>query len=298
MSPASCVRQPLAQFRLAIRLARQFHRSALRAAKATNREPLSRKVAPTKPSPLRRSEGRQTPRSVDNNLETEQFKMRWYATNLYNNGQTKIYRAPSSHLGLFSASYVIGASCIFTAGVTAFINQDVYNPNGELHWVVTVGTRLVIIVFTIVGGFALIQPLNMVRSIDLVKKNDTVKLLVQVRRPLAFLRPKGHIIDPFNLKVKRTYTMPLPLPFESFEEPQSAQPSKSPTNPFSYIAQAISKGIYYPFLSVRKLMTSDGVMSISLVEGEKTTRCKLDTTGRFSNNGQDFHKMSVFDLDR
>ncbi|KEF61777.1 uncharacterized protein A1O9_03347 [Exophiala aquamarina CBS 119918] len=221
---------------------------------------------------------------------------RRFAEHLYNDGQRKIYQAPSSHLGLFAASYVIAGSCILTAGGLAFANPDYYDPSRDLPWFVAVGCRLGIMVFTVVGGYALIRPLNLVRSIDLIKKNDTVKLLVQVRRPLPFLRPKGHIVDPFNLQVKRTYARPFESEFESFEEPQSAQASKSPGNPLSYIAQAISKGIYYPFISVRKLMAWDGIMSIDLVEGEEMTRCKLDTTGRWSNNGQDFIKMSVVAL--
>jgi hypothetical protein len=289
MSPISLVRPPLAQFRIALRLSRQFHRSALRAAKPTKRETLSRTVPPDKATRVKRSEVKHTSQPANNNLETEQLKKRWYATHLYNKGQTKIYQAPPSHLGLFSASYIIAGSCIVTAGMLAFSNQQFYDPNGDLPWFVSVAWRLGIITFTIVGGYALIRPLNMVRSIDLVKKHDTVKLLVQVRRPLAFLRPKGHIVDPFNLKVKKTYVRPI-------EDSQSTQHSNKPTNPISYITQAISKGIFYPFLSVRKLMTFEGVMRISLVEGEKTTRCSLDTDGFWSNDGQDFVQMSVIDL--
>lgn len=291
MSPVSLVRPPLAQFRIAVSLSRQFHRSALRAAKSTKREIPSRTFPPDRATRVKRSEVKHTAQPANNNLETEQLKKRWYATHLYNKGQTKIYQAPSSHVGLFSASYVIAGSCILTAGMLAFSNQEFYDPNGELPWFVSVAWRLGIITFTIVGGYALIRPLNMVRSIDLVKKNGTVKLLVQVRRPLAFLRPKGHIVDPFNLKVKQTFVRPM-------EDLQSTHPStgNKPTNPVTYIMQAISKGIFHPFLSVRKLMTFEGVMRISLVEGGKTTRCSLDTDGAWSNDGQDFFQMSVIDL--
>lgn len=187
-------------------------------------------------------------------------------------------------------SYIIAGSCLITAGSLAFLNQEVYDPNGDLPWFVGVSWRLGIITFTIVGGFALIRPLNMVRSIDLVKKNDIVKLLVQVRRPVAFMRPKGYIIDPFDLKVKQTLVRPM-------EEAQSTEAASSQSfNPISYITRSISQAIYYPFFWVRKLMTFEGVMKVSITDGEKVTRCNLDTDGVWSNDGQDFIQLTVIDL--
>jgi len=201
---------------------------------------------------------------------------------------------------MFAASYFMAGSCIFIAlGTAYFSTQDIYNRKADLPWYFNVSVRLVIIVFTFIGGYILIQPFNMVRSIDLVKQHDTVKLLVQVRRHFPFLQPREHIIDPFNLKVKQSFAIPSgPAMFESFEEPASAQSSKSLPNPFSYIARGLSRGIYSFFLSVQKLMTSEGIMSLRLVEGETTTRCKLDATGRWSNNGKDFMSLTVIDLDR
>lgn len=282
---------PLTQCRGAVRLARQFHTSKLRSAKPTNPKiptTPARTVPADRASRIRRRDMNPTAQSTHKNLETEQVKKRWFATHLYNNGQTNIYKAPS-HRGLYGASYIIAGSCLVIAGGLAFLNQDAYDPNSELPWFVSVSWRLGIITFTIIGGFAFIRPLNMVRSIDLIKQHDTVKLLVRVRRPLAFLRPRSHILDPFDLKVKQTLVRPM-------EDVSSSQSSTQPFNPISYIVRSISQTIYYPFFWVRKLMTFEGVMRVSLADGDKTTKCNLDIDGTWSNEGQDFIRLTEIDL--
>ncbi|KAK5061327.1 hypothetical protein LTR84_007869 [Exophiala bonariae] len=287
MCSISLFRSAFAQCRGTAGHARQFQTSRIRAAKP--RKPqiptTPARTAPTdRTSRIRPRDVNSTLPSAYEQLENDQLKKRWFATHLYNKGQTNIYKAPS-HVGLYGASYIIAGSCLLSACGLAFLNYDAYDPNSELHWFVSVAWRLGIITSTIIGGYAFIRPLNMVRSIDLVKTHDTVKLLVLVRRPVAFMRPRPHIVDPFNLKVKQTLVRPM-------EQISSSQSS----NPVSFITQSISHAIYYPFFWVRKLMTSEGIMKVSLVEGNKTTKCSLDVDGEWSNEGQDFVQLTEIDL--
>lgn len=120
---------------------------------------------------------------------------------------------------------------------------------------------------------------------DLVSVGGVVKLAIQVRRPLPFLRPKEYVIAPYEFKMDSTFVRQLEEP--AFMHEEAATPPKKGIA--SRIVQAISKSIYYPVASTRRLMTLEGFMTVKL--DQVSGSLKLDTQGSFSNDAKDLVEM-------
>ncbi|EXJ80225.1 hypothetical protein A1O1_08367 [Capronia coronata CBS 617.96] len=224
---------------------------------------------------------------ASNDLPPEKLHKQWYATKLYNAGQRAIYRPPS-HAGILAASYIITASALVTAGALAFSNLWAYDTSSDLPWIVRVAWRAGIITFTFVAGFAFLRPTRLIRSIDLVSKDGVVKLAVQVRRPLPFLRPKEYIIAPYEFEMDRKFVQQMDEPDFMHDDKQDAQ------NAVSKLGRVVSKAIYYPFAATRRLLTLEGMMSVHL--NEHDSPAKLDTQGKFSNAAKDLVEMGTIKI--
>lgn len=62
----------------------------------------------------------------------------------------------------------------------------------------------------------------------------------------------------------------------------------------SKLGRIVSKAIYYPFAATRRLMTLEGMMFVTLKEGDSPV--KLDTQGKFSNAAKDLVEMGTIKL--
>lgn len=160
-----------------------------------------------------------------------------------------------------------------------------YDPASDLPWFVRGAWRLGIVVFTAMGGFVFLRSTRFIKAIDLVSVNGVVKLSIQARRPIPFLRPKEYVIAPYNFQMDRTFVQQL-------EEPIFMQEEIPPAKGLgSRIARAISQAIYYPIASTRRLMTLEGFMNVKVDENMRYL--KLDTQGRFSNAAKDLVEMGT-----
>ncbi|KAI1617746.1 hypothetical protein EDD36DRAFT_10871 [Exophiala viscosa] len=220
-------------------------------------------------------------------LTPDLLQKQWYATKLFNQGKPQIHRAPS-HAGILGASYILAGSCFITSGALAFSNLWLYDEASDLPGIVRIGWRLGIITFTGIGCLALLRPINLIKSIDLVNSDNVVKLLVQVRRPVPFLRPKQYIIPPYEFRMDHTFVAPM-------EDPEYLRDDAPETRSIlSSIGRRISQAIYYPFAATRRLMTLEGFMYVQLKEG--AAKVKLDTQGTFSKQGKDLVQMGTIEL--
>ncbi|KIV85419.1 hypothetical protein PV11_01115 [Exophiala sideris] len=231
---------------------------------------------------------KQRPSATSSTLLTpESSQKQWYATKLFNQGQREIHRAPS-HTGILGASYILAGSCFITSGALAFSNLWLYDETSDLPGIVRIGWRLGIITFTGIGCLALLRPINLIKSIDLVNSDNVVKLLVQVRRPVPFVRPKQYLIPPYEFRMDQTFVAPL-------EEPEYLRDDAPEARSIlSSLGRRISQAIYYPFAATRRLMTLEGFMYVQLKEG--AGKVKLDTQGTFSKQGKDLVQMGTIEL--
>ncbi|EXJ63584.1 uncharacterized protein A1O5_11345 [Cladophialophora psammophila CBS 110553] len=224
-------------------------------------------------------------------LPPELARKQWYAQKLYEAGQTAIYRPPS-HFGIYAASFVMGSSALAIAGLLAYGNIWAWEGDSELPWFVPVAHRLGIFVFSAVGWLIMMRSLRFIKAIDLVSVDGVVKLAVQVRRPLPFLKPKEHLIAPYRFQMDQKFVQQLEEPAFMMEHTEtSSSASKSSRGLGSSIGRAISKAIYYPFASTRRLITLEGFMFVSF-EGSRG-KMKLDTQGLFSNGAKDLIEMGT-----
>jgi hypothetical protein len=225
-------------------------------------------------------------------LPPELAKKQFYAQKLYEAGQTAIYRPPS-HAGMYVASWAMGGSAVTIASVVAYTNRWTFDTNLDVSWIVPVAYNLGVIAFSCIGWIIIMRSFRFISSIDLVSVDGLVKMAVQVRRPLPFLKPKGYLIAPYQFEMDKKFVMQM-------EEPEFMQDDEEPPNLpetqqkpqrglLSEIGRGISKVIYYPFASTRRLMTLEGFMWVSFdgVSG----KMKLDTQGRFSNGARDLVEM-------
>lgn len=260
---------------------RHFHASCLRrSAKPPSplppKTPVKRTPLPPTPAPVRS----QQPRSPIQNLKNEDIAKYHYAENLLNAGKTQLYRAPS-HVGMLTASYFFGASGIGMAFVLWYIDEAWrQDKNVTLDYKVKIAWRICIAFTAFAGGLSLLRPLHMVRSIDLISKGGSPKLLVQVRRPLPFLKPRQYALAPYAINAENTFVRPI-------KEPDIVLRPTDTSNPFKYVAQLVSKAAFYVFVSVRKFSSQDGIMKINFTENGQRKACQLDTTGSFLNGGKD-----------
>ncbi|KIW57162.1 hypothetical protein PV05_05753 [Exophiala xenobiotica] len=280
MPPHPNTLRPLLRLRLAATCAKRRFASSLPPKPATkpqgSSQPSFSRTIPQRPGG-----------QIDHSLPPDSANKQFYAAKLYAAGQREIYR-PRSHAGVLGASYIIAASCFITSGALAFSNLWAYDADSGFHWVVRVGYRLGIITFTALGCIALLRPINLIRSIDLVSSDGVVKLLVQVRRPIPFMRPKQYLIPPYEFRMDRTFV-------QQMEEPEFVhEDAPRPKGVLSRIAQSISRAIWYPFAATRTLMTLEGIMSVTLTE--EGTKAKLDSQGKFSNHGEDIVRMGTIVL--
>ncbi|KIX93733.1 uncharacterized protein Z520_10639 [Fonsecaea multimorphosa CBS 102226] len=218
-------------------------------------------------------------------------KKQWYAQKLYDAGTTAIYRPPS-HFGIYAAAFVIGSSAIGVAGILAYGNLWAWEGDPDLPWFVPVAHRLGIFVFSAVGWLIMMRSLRIIKAIDLVPVDGVVKMAVQVRRPLPFLRPKQFLIEPYRFQMDNKFVQQLAEPdfiMANAEAPSSTNQTSGGLVPS--IVRAISKAIYYPFASTRRLMTLEGFMMVNF-EGSRG-KMKLDTQGLFSNAAEDLIQMGT-----
>ncbi|OAP56761.1 hypothetical protein AYL99_08873 [Fonsecaea erecta] len=227
-------------------------------------------------------------------LPPELARKQWYAQKLYDAGQTAIYRPPS-HFGIYAAAFTMGSSAIAIAGLLAYGNIWAWTGDADLPWFVPVAHRLGIFVFSAVGWLIMMRSLRFIKAIDLVPVNGVVKLAVQVRRPLPFLKPKEFLIEPYRFQMDQKFVQQLEEPIFMMEHAEgSASTNKASGGLVSGIGRAISKAIYYPFASTRRLMTLEGFMFVNF-EGSRG-KMKLDTQGLFSNGAKDLIEMGTINL--
>jgi hypothetical protein len=216
---------------------------------------------------------------------------------------------PSSHFGIYAASYIAGATALTVAGFLAYGNLWAYQPDSGLPWIVPVAHRCGIIVFSVIGWLAILRSTRFVKSMDLVSVDGVVKLVTEVRRPLPFLPPRRIVTAPYALRMDYKFVAPLEYPEWMQHQEESAQRTVPTSNtqaagdsaaasskalrpsPLTVIARTISKAFYYPFASTRRLLTREGFMFIEF-EGVKG-KMLLDTQGRFSNAGDDLVAMGL-----
>ncbi|KIX10274.1 uncharacterized protein Z518_01356 [Rhinocladiella mackenziei CBS 650.93] len=286
MTSVSNAIRPLLRFRISsVCIPRRYATSSSSSTAGSSKRASQVLPSKSKPSPTRL----ESPAGPGHNdLEPEQLKKQWYATKLYQAGQRVIFR-PKSHTGILAASYVIAGSCLVTSCGLAFNNIWAYQTNADLHWIVGVAWRLGIITFTVIGGLAFLRPTGMIKSIDLVSRDGVVKLLVEARPTLPFLRPKSYTIAPYQFEMDRTFVQQLDEPefmYEDAPQPQGIAAS---------IGRTISKAIWYPFAATRRLVTNEGFMHVQLATKDAPW-LKLDTQGTFSNDGRDLLAMGTLKL--
>ncbi|OAG38428.1 hypothetical protein AYO21_07411 [Fonsecaea monophora] len=224
-------------------------------------------------------------------LPPELARKQWYAQKLYEAGQTAIYRPPS-HFGIYAASFIMGSSAIGIAGLLAYSNIWAWEGDSDLPWFVPVAHRLGIFVFSAVGWLIMMRSIRFIKAIDLVPVNGVVKMAVQVRRPLPFLKPKEFLIEPYRFQMTQKFVQQLEEPaFMRDPVGASSSTNKTSTGFASSIGRAISKAIYYPFASTRRLMSLEGIMFVNF-EGSRG-KMKLDTHGLFSNGAKDLIEMGT-----
>lgn len=187
----------------------------------------------------------------------------------------------------------MGASAITVAGSLAYTSLWAWDMPADLPWFVPVAHRIGIFVFSGVGWLTLMRSLSFIHAIDLVSVDGLVKMSVQVRRPLPFLRPKQYLIAPYQFQMDHKFVQQLEYPdFMHTDEELAAQGTPRPKGILSSLGRAISKGLYYPFASTRRLLTLEGFMTVNL-EGTNRSKVKLDTQGLFSNEAKDLVQMGV-----
>ncbi|KIW26710.1 uncharacterized protein PV07_06521 [Cladophialophora immunda] len=224
-------------------------------------------------------------------LPPELARKQWYAQKLYEAGQTAIYRPPS-HFGIYAASFVMGSSSLAIAGLLAYGNIWAWEGDSELPWFVPVAHRLGIFVFSAVGWLIMMRSLRFIKAIDLVPVNGIVKLAVQVRRPLPFLKPKEFLVAPYRFQMDSKFVQQLEEPVFIADHAEVSSSANRASRGFaSSIGRAISKAIYYPFASTRRVMTLEGFMFVNF-EGSRG-KMKLDTQGLFSNGAKDLIEMGT-----
>ena len=228
---------------------------------------------------------------VNRQLPPELARKQWYAQKLYDAGQTVVYRPPS-HLGIYAAASVMGGSAITVAGFLAYTNIWAWETDTGLPWFVPVAHRLGIIVFSAVGWLMIMRSWRIIKAIDLVSVNGIVKMAVQVRRPLPFLRPKEFLIAPYQFRMDPKFVQQMEYP-EYLREDEGGSPAEKPLarGTFASIGRAISQAIYYPFASTRRLMTLEGFMWVDFAGSNG--KMKLDTQGLFSNGDKDLIEMGT-----
>ena len=226
-----------------------------------------------------------------NELPPDLARKQWYAQKLYDSGQTAIYRSPS-HIGIYAASWLMGGSAVTIAGLLAYANLWVWEVNTGLHWIVPTAHRCGIIVFSAMGWLVIMRSLRIIKSIDLVSVDGIVKMAVQVRRPLPFLRTKEYLIAPHRFQMDQKFVQQMEYPEWMRDDEAAPDPEAAPSRGLlSGIGRAISQAIYYPFASTRRLMTLEGFMWVSF-EGT-SGKMKLDTQGLFSNGAKDLVEMGT-----
>ncbi|KIV90831.1 hypothetical protein PV10_05439 [Exophiala mesophila] len=236
---------------------------------------------PSPPIPSRR------PPSPASRLKNEDVAKDHYAQKLLSAGTTILYRAPS-HAGMLCASYFFGASGIGMALAMTYLD-DAWrvDKNPSLNNKVKLAWKVGIAFCAMAGGLSLVRPLHMVRSIDLISRQGSPKLLLQVRRPLPFLAPRQYTVAPFAVNAENTFVRPI-------EEPKFIADTSPTSNPFILVARAFSKAAFYVFISVRKFASQDGIMKINFEHQGKKRSCQLDTSGKFLHSGNEL----VFLLNR
>jgi hypothetical protein len=207
---------------------------------------------------------------------------------MYDAGQTIVYRAPPQW-AIYTASWVWGGGCfLITAGTISSLHA-MKDQLQELAWFVPVAYQLVIVVSVVMGGFFLLRPINFIKKIDLVNMDGLVKMGIQVARPLPFLRPRVMLIAPHEFVQEKRFVPPM-RDSDFLRDPQEDEGEPS-TGFAARILNGISKAIYYPFAATQKALTLDGFMHVTL--GQEELKAKLDTHGKFSNNGYDLPHLGV-----
>ncbi|ETI23141.1 hypothetical protein G647_04938 [Cladophialophora carrionii CBS 160.54] len=226
-----------------------------------------------------------------NDLPPELARKQWYAQKLYDSGQTAIYRPPS-HFGIYAASWIMGGSAVTIAGFLAYANLWAWEGDTGLHWIVPTAHRCGIIVFSAIGWLIIMRSLRIIKSIDLVSMDGMVKMAVQVRRPLPFLRPKVYMIAPYHFQMDQKFVTQMEYP-EFMRDDEEMPESETPPSRslLARVGRSISQAVYYPFASTRRLMTLEGFMWVSF-EGA-SGKMKLDTQGLFSNGAKDLIEMGT-----
>lgn len=187
----------------------------------------------------------------------------------------------------------MGGSAIIVAGALAYSSLWAWDLPADLPWFVPVAHRVGIFVFSAVGWLTLMRSLSFIHAIDLVSVDGLVKMLVQVRRPLPFLRPKQYLVAPYHFRMDHKFVQQMEYPeFMHTDEELAAQGTSRRTGILSSLGRAISKGLYYPFASTRRLLTLEGLMTVNL-EGINRSKMKLDTQGLFSNEAKDLIEMGI-----
>jgi hypothetical protein len=186
----------------------------------------------------------------------------------------------------------MGGSAVTIAGFLAYANLWAWEGDTGLHWIVPTAHRCGIIVFSAIGWLIIMRSLRIIKSIDLVSVDGLVKMAVQVRRPLPFLRPKEYIIAPYHFQMDQKFVTQMEYPEFMRDDEETPDSSTPPSRPLvSKIGRAISQAVYYPFASTRRLMTLEGFMWVSF-EGANG-KMKLDTQGLFSNGAKDLIEMGT-----
>ncbi|KAJ9612012.1 hypothetical protein H2200_003607 [Cladophialophora chaetospira] len=213
-------------------------------------------------------------------LPPELARKQWYAQKLYESGRTMIYRPPS-HFGIYTASWLMGGSALITASALAYTNLWAFGVESDHPTIVAVAYRVAIVVFSALGWFMIMRSWRIIKSIDLVSVDGLVKMAVQVRRPLPFLKPKVYLVAPHQFQFERKFVQQMEYPDFMLDEEVAGTEGRPPSSLSSSIGRAISRGMFYIFASTKRIMTLEGFMWVSL-EGTGG-QIKLDTQGVFSN---------------
>ena len=273
--------------------------SAKTPSRPSSQTPVPRTESATTPPALKvPAPGEKLPKSNSVASQTQGLPLKlankqYYAEKIYAGGQTAIFRPPS-HTGIYAVSWLMGGSSLTAAALLAWSNISAWGFDANLHWIVPVAHVAGIIAFSAIGWVLLLRSTRFLNSIDLVSVAGIVKLAVQVRRPLPFMSPKTYLMAPYEFEMDKKFVRPMEFPDFMYpdEIPEASEESAPPKrDPLSYIARSISRAIYIPFASTRRLLTLEGFMIVNFPgSGGKM---KLDVQGYISNAGTDLVKMGT-----
>jgi hypothetical protein len=204
-------------------------------------------------------------------LFPQQGQKAFAAQRLYEQGLRNLYTAPS-HTGTLAISWAIATFCV---GNTLRMFWEGFYELREGHGLsyakrtaVETGNRLTMILFTVVGGYALLRYRGLVKALDLVKSSTsgTPDLQISVRRIIPFLPPKKYVVPPQDLRLPQKWR----LRSERWPEPEPERTS---------LIRSIGRTMGWPFKKFKDYLVMDGILAVNFHGGQ--TNALLDTRGDF-----------------